>query len=88
MSDRTIIEDPRGRVVSVPSDKIPKGSRIIRPDVVPGMSENTRESNQSKEVSAPEEVGQTPENPDVAPPEDTNPEDEPKKQTHIKARRV
>lgn len=51
MSDRMIIEDPQGRVVSVPSDKIPRGSKIIRPDVVPGQSENTAERNSSEPVN-------------------------------------
>lgn len=44
-----IIKDALGRVVSVPSDKIPKGATIVRPDVPPGQSIHTMERN----VSAP-----------------------------------
>jgi hypothetical protein len=53
MSDRMIIRDPRGRVVSVPADSIPKGSTILRPDVLPGQSANTMDVNVS-EVKNPE----------------------------------
>lgn len=55
MSDRMIIEDPQGRVVSVPSHAIPKGSRIIRPDVLPGASENTFEAHTSEAVNESDE---------------------------------
>jgi hypothetical protein len=62
MSDRMIVEDPQGRIISVPSDAIPKGSKVIRPDVLPGQSENTFERFVSEAVNpAEEEITITPE---------------------------
>jgi hypothetical protein len=50
-----IVEDPQGRIVSVPSHAIPRGSRIIRPDVLPGQSINTAKTNTSDVVNPVED---------------------------------
>ena len=54
MTERVIIQDKDGREVSVPVDQVPRGAKRLRPDVIPGRSQNYLEVWTSEAVNVPE----------------------------------